>query len=1293
MVNTRKYVRRTLAAVWLGALACSPTAAQESVCARVKIEIKQELTLERQAFDAELKITNSLPSTPLTEISVDVKVTDEMGTPVTITTDPNDLTAKFFLRQTQKQNIDNTTGTGQVAAQATATINWMLIPAPGSAGNTPFGKRYLVGATLRYTFGNETHVMELNPDAITVKPLPSLTLDYFLTRDVVADDPFTTEIEAPEPYTLGVRVKNSGMAPAKGLKINSAQPKIIDNQQGLPITFQILGSYVQDQPAANSLLINFGDIAPGTSKMGRWQMESNLAGTFVDFSATFTHSDELGGALTSLLQVTNAHLLLRDIRVDLPGRDVIRDFLAIDGSVLNLYESEGTDSTVTDRSAEAALAVAPLGYRLTLPPAQGFFYVRKPDPYQGQKVLGTVMRADAKTMAVENVWLSKTRNPDTKQWEYWFNVFDVNSPGVYDVAFRNPEAVPGPPVLQFIPDRVVKEKEQLGFLVEASSPMRKPVVLTAAPLPTGATFHDQGDGTGVFDWTPAVGQAGTYVINYLASDGTLSATRSAKIRVESVEPPPGPATPQLIAPLAGAEIQSLRPQLQVLTGEASNDPTASVQFELYADAGFSQKLGEGTVAKNPTAGQPTSWTPTEDLNDNTHYYWRARALAASGVNSAWVDGYFFANLFNDPPEMFNLTTPVAGGEVDSLTPMLTLTNAVDRDGDAITYSFEIFTDTTLEVRHDAVNGLEPGADASTSWTVTVSLSNHATYYWRAIATDVHGAQTMTPLRLFSVFTGNSAPTTPKAVSPINGITVTTSGTVTLSVEGSTDADGDALSYLFEIDTINTFDSSNRLASEPVPATSGTTNWKVNGLVNKQHYYWRVKATDGRAQSDWAGGDFLMSTSNEPPSVPVVRNPGDRAWVSTPYPQLEVHASTDPENDPIRYRFEVYRDAGMQTLVASGITDSLGWLSTSALLDKTTHYWRVRAEDSAGGISAWSPTLTLFVSTETYVPPTISMSSPSDIVDARDGNPTIVWRGTGPNIEPSIALYYDQTGTGYTGTKIVEGLRQDAGTHSGSYVWNPSGLPPGAYFIYGTIYDAKGVGYAYAPGTLVVPNVPQLGTIRLYAEGDISELREGSSAGFSIFLGSKPSAAVRVPLSVSHPTRINISSRVLLFTPANWSTPQLFSIAAMDDGIANGDEEFVVTVGKAISLDPNYIGVTGDPIKGVVADQGDLGRVSITHYQLVSKTHLNGKLWSYRLKPKLINIGAPLRKVVATIVGAPGFEFYPESKTVTFEYVGTSESALSETDIILVGPQLGSKLPTIEWSFVLTAQSSGGPGPQ
>ncbi len=58
--------------------------------------------------------------------------------------------------------------------------------------------------------------------------------------------------------------------------------------------------------------------------------------------------------------------------------------------------------------------------------------------------------------------------------------------------------------------------------------------MTASPLPTNATFSDNGDGTAFFNWTPAVGQAGTYLITYKASDGSLSSNRSAAIQVNPV---------------------------------------------------------------------------------------------------------------------------------------------------------------------------------------------------------------------------------------------------------------------------------------------------------------------------------------------------------------------------------------------------------------------------------------------------------------------------------------------------------------------------------------------------------------------------------------------------------------------------------------------------------------------------------------------------------------------------------------------------------------------------------------
>ena len=44
----------------------------EAVCAQVKIEIQQELTLERQAFDAMMRINNGLDTLPI-EIGVGLR--------------------------------------------------------------------------------------------------------------------------------------------------------------------------------------------------------------------------------------------------------------------------------------------------------------------------------------------------------------------------------------------------------------------------------------------------------------------------------------------------------------------------------------------------------------------------------------------------------------------------------------------------------------------------------------------------------------------------------------------------------------------------------------------------------------------------------------------------------------------------------------------------------------------------------------------------------------------------------------------------------------------------------------------------------------------------------------------------------------------------------------------------------------------------------------------------------------------------------------------------------------------
>jgi Putative Ig domain len=1250
--------RRLAAALLVSLLALPAAHAQDTVCARVKIEIKQELTLERQGFDAEMKINNTTDSGLIENVGVVVKVTDENGVPVTVTDDPNNLSAKFFLRLASKENIANVDGSGVVAPKTTGTITWLLIPAPGAAGTSALGKKYLVGATLKYKFGGEDSVLEVDPDVITVKPLPLLTLDYFLTKDVEADDPLTPAVEPAEPFTLGVRVKNTGLASAKNLKIDSAQPKIVENIQGLLINFTLTGSYVNDAPTQNSLLINFGDIAGNSSKMGRWIMQTTLAGKFTEFTARFTHADELGGALTSILQAANAHFLIRDVRVDLPGRDYVRDFLARDGDVIRVYESDGMDTIVTDRSAVATLTASGTGYRLAFPATAGFAYVRLPDPFNGSKVLGAIVRSDAKQLASENVWLSRTRNEQSKEWEYWVNFFDVNTTGVYDSQFDAPSAAPKPPVLQLIADRTVQEGKQVSFVVEASSPDGKPVTISAAPLPAGATFTAQapnaqtpGLARSVFDWTPPVKSAGSYPIVFSATDGAQGVARTATIKVEAVALPVGPGTPAIDAPLSGAQVTSLKPQLSVQTSAQAKDPTTQVQFEVYADEAATQLVATALVDKVPSTTDgngtpialPTSWTLPAALNDNSHYWWRARAFDGN-LYSPWINGRFFVNAFNDAPDSFNLTSPPPGVEVASLTPVLAWTNSSDKDGDAISYGVTVFSDAALTEVVAQVANLPGDASGITSWTVPLALNNHGTYYWRAIATDALGARTPTAARPFVTNTGNSAPTAPILLSPAaNGESAIANPE--LVIQNSIDADSDLLTYVFEIDTVNTFDSGDKRSSgQVIQSGTGSTRWAAAELVENKRYWWRVKAQDGRAESDWVVGHFLMNAVNDAPPAPTVRNPGNGAWTATQQPSLEANPVTDPEGEAVRYQFEVYMDAGLSRKVAEATSTNTAAVVPVPLADKTTHWWRVRALDAHEAASAWSAAAVLYVSTAPFQDPTIALTSPAapvvpDTVQTPAGvrkQVTLRWEGTDPNIEPTVALYYSASKSDFAGNLIVDGLRQGAGRQTGSYVWDVTALPPGAYYVYAVIYDAKGMGKAYAPGAVVIPNATQSGSILVTAGNNLRTSEDGKSTAFNLRLSKAPLADVVLPLSTSNAHEGVASPASLTFTRQNWSVNQAVLVTGQNDCARDGNQVYQVFSGKAQSVDPDYIGVSGKPVSVVNMDSGDSAgttsnpALSICGFSVVSERKVDNRTWEYTLKAELTNSGAAVGGVTATL---------------------------------------------------------------
>ncbi|TAG71259.1 MAG: DUF11 domain-containing protein, partial [Burkholderiales bacterium] len=379
---------------------------------------------------------NGLTDRAIESLRVTLHVSDLSGNAVGFSSDPNNTSAAFFYRVDSLTGTTALDGSSAVAASTQAEARWLFIPSPGAAGTLPSGKQYRIGASIDYVLAGQAQTVDVEPEIITVRPQPKLTLDYFLQPDIYADDPFTAPVEPSEPATLGVRVRNTGLGAATNVKIDSAQPKIVENRQGLAIAFRLEGGYVNDQSRGSSLLLDFGTIAAGATAMGRWDLTTTFAGRFIEFGATFTHADALGGALTSLLEGVTTRFLLRDVIVDLPGRDSVRDFLSSDGGWF-VYESNGVDTPVVDVTVNSSLNAVAGGYRLTHQTSPLLTYSRVPSPGNANLVISRVTRSDGKVLNPQNYWVSKTRT-ENLTWNYFINVFDSQTTGDYLINVTNP---------------------------------------------------------------------------------------------------------------------------------------------------------------------------------------------------------------------------------------------------------------------------------------------------------------------------------------------------------------------------------------------------------------------------------------------------------------------------------------------------------------------------------------------------------------------------------------------------------------------------------------------------------------------------------------------------------------------------------------------------------------------------------------------------------------------------------------------------------------------------------------
>ncbi|MFN0051908.1 MAG: Ig-like domain-containing protein, partial [Planctomycetales bacterium] len=427
--------------------------ADSGVCARVQLQTSQEVTVIGDAISVAATIFNDDPEVAETGLVAQIEIRNSAGTVVT---------NRFEVRIESLAGVDSIEGSGTIAPDSRGAIKWLVIPGPLAATERP--TEYFVSGILGYSQGERTIAFPLPVSRVTVFPNPMLTVNYFHQRDVLSDDPFTDEVEPSQPYNLAVQIQNSGFGVAKDVSITSAQPQIVDNEKGLLIDFQIIGTEVNGQNLNPSLTANFGQIDAGEIVQGRWLLTSTLQGQFIDYKATFEHVDSLGDKRLSLIDSVDIHEMIHLVQAGGTYYDGKFDYLVNDiadehDTPDTLWLSDGrveSVETVTDAVLDGAPVTGDLTVELTATVGAGWNYIDLPDLANGKYRLAQIVRDDGFEVLIGdnvtggNAWqtdrtfIEKGRRPIL---ENRLHLLDFGGSGHYTVRYSPVDTV-GPTVTE-----------------------------------------------------------------------------------------------------------------------------------------------------------------------------------------------------------------------------------------------------------------------------------------------------------------------------------------------------------------------------------------------------------------------------------------------------------------------------------------------------------------------------------------------------------------------------------------------------------------------------------------------------------------------------------------------------------------------------------------------------------------------------------------------------------------------------------------------------------------------------
>ena len=375
----------------------------EDVIVTVKLQFNRLLTLTRQAFEGTLTIQNGSDKAmeDILLTLTEKKPNGELAT-----------NQEFDISYTEFSGFTgNVSGTWALAAGETGILKVKFIPTKYAAEIAPVD--YVFGGNLTFSVDGKERHADLTEQVMTVKPTPELNLDLFVQRDVIGDDAITQDVvELSEEAEFALLISNIGYGDAENLRMVTAQPEMVDNEESLFLQYSITSSQLNGQEKSlafgQSVTTDFGTLPAHGHAYAQWWMTSSLLGHFIDYNVSYTQLTLSQNPNLSLLNEVRIHELIHSIVVE--GNSNANYGWAINGEddtqnlPDTLYLNDGTREPIAVGSA-AIQQNGDFEYTFTLEANNnGWTYAKVADPTEGNATITEVIRADGTLVPLRNIW-------------------------------------------------------------------------------------------------------------------------------------------------------------------------------------------------------------------------------------------------------------------------------------------------------------------------------------------------------------------------------------------------------------------------------------------------------------------------------------------------------------------------------------------------------------------------------------------------------------------------------------------------------------------------------------------------------------------------------------------------------------------------------------------------------------------------------------------------------------------------------------------------------------------------